>query len=197
MRNLPVWVVFLIITLVSAACGSPAGPLNMLGEQQDAAGGAHEPKGAPGLAGQDGCPVTRPPNPPFIPPEPWPAQPPGQVSGPDTYQFWYGSPELWTALPKDGSWPQLGRGEKFWWWSERFDVNEDDTPDLVVTARRLDGEAPEFSEDHATNGYHHTFHWAMLVVVELPTPGCWEVTGVYKEQALSIVVWVPEEQPLK
>lgn len=133
------------------------------------------------------CPVTQPPETAFIPPEPWPAQPPGKD------QFWYGENGLWTALPASGSWRQLALGEKFWWWSGEFDVVEDSTPDLVVTARRLDGDAPVFQTTGATNGYHESFHWAMLAGVELPTPGCWEFTGQYSNDQLSFVLWVPPE----
>ena len=35
---------------------------------------------------------------------------------------------------------------------------------------------------------------AMLVGVYIPTPGCWEITGEYKSQKLSFVVWV---EPVK
>lgn len=135
----------------------------------------------------EACPVTQSPGSPFIPPEPWPPEPPGEV------QFWYGQDGLWTALPQDGSWRQLALDEKFWWWSEEFDVSEDDTPDLTVTAERLDGDAPVFRTDEATNGFHESFNWAMLVGVELPSPGCWEFTGEYKGQHLSFVLWVPAE----
>ena len=133
------------------------------------------------------CPVTRPPKSPFIPPEPWPSQPPGKD------QFWLGDNGLWTALPASGSWRQLALGEKFWWWSEEFDVTEDAMPNLTVTARRLDGDAPSFQVSEATNGYHESFNWAMLIGVELASPGCWEFTGQYKGHQLSFVLWVPPQ----
>lgn len=133
------------------------------------------------------CPVTRPPEMPFKPPAPWPAQPP--TPG----QFWFGDSGLWTALPADGNWRQLALGEKFWWWSEAFDVSEDATPDLIVTARRLDGDAPVFQASPATNGHHESFHWAMLMGVRLASAGCWEFTGQYNDQQLSFVLWVPSE----
>ena len=99
---------------------------------------------------------------------------------------------MWTALPQDGSWRQLALGEKFWWWSEEFDVKEDTMPDLRITARRLDGEAAAFETGEATNGFHESFHWAMLAGVQLPSPGCWEFTGEYKGHELSFVLWVPD-----
>ena len=133
------------------------------------------------------CPVTQPPETPFIPPGPWPSQPPG------TDQFWYGDRGLWTALPASGSWRQLALGEKFWWWSKEFDVAEDATPDLTVTARRLNSDAPSFQVSEATNGYHSSFNWAMLIGVKLASPGCWEFTGEYKGHQLSFVLWVPSD----
>lgn len=134
------------------------------------------------------CPTTQPPERRFVPPEPWPETPPQDD------QFWYGKGGLWTALPNDGSWAQLQKGEKVWWWSEDFDVSEDSTPDLTVTARKLDKSGLTYaSATEATNGYHKSFHWAMLTGVELPADGCWEITGEYNGRALSFVVWVPAE----
>lgn len=130
------------------------------------------------------CPVTAPPEPAFVPPQPWPAELPNDG------WFWYGGDGLWTMLPGSGNWRQLQLGEKFWWWSEKFDVTEDETPDLVLTGRRLDGEG-EFSVDEATNGYEKSIHWAMLAGVQLPSEGCWEITGAYQGQELTLVVWVP------
>lgn len=133
------------------------------------------------------CPVTLRPEGSFIPPEPWPSTPPRQDS------FWFGGNGLWTVLPEDGSYPQLLLGEKFFWWSEEFDVTEDETPDLHLTAVRLDGDAPVFQVEEATNAYHEDLHWGMLVGVELESPGCWEFSGQYNNHELSFIVWVPEQ----
>src|SRR5512134_1578479 len=46
------------------------------------------------------CPITRPPNPPFVPPAPWP---PEREGG----RFWFGTPELWTELTGSGTWGWL------------------------------------------------------------------------------------------
>lgn len=167
--------------LLAIAC-KPAG-FSTIGE---AAARAPEDNGSNGQAFW-GCPVTQPPDPPFVPPSPYPPQPPGEE------KFWFGGNGLWTALPDSGSWRQLALGEKFWWWSEEFDVSEDATPDLEVSARRLDENAPAFLVSEATNGYHSSFHWAMLIGVKLAAPGCWEFTGHYKGHKLSFVLWVPPE----
>lgn len=134
----------------------------------------------------ENCPVTRPPHPRFVPPEPWPERPP------DGGDFWYGSEDLWTALPGDGTWAQLAHGEKVWWWNEEFDGSVEGQPELGVTARRLDGPAPEARRDPpATNGYHPSFDWAILTGFQVPTTGCWEVTGRYDGHELTFVTWVP------
>jgi hypothetical protein len=110
------------------------------------------------------CPVTLRPEGSFIPPEPWPSTPPRQDS------FWFGGNGLWTVLPEEGSYPQLH-----------------------LTAVRLDGDAPVFQVEEATNAYHEDLHWGMLVGVELESPGCWEFSGQYNNHELSFIVWVPEQ----
>lgn len=131
------------------------------------------------------CPVTQPADPPFTPSAPYPA------SAPNAGQFWYGEEDLWTMLPVDGTWPQLAHSEKVFWWREGYDGSEEPEPDLAMSARRLDGPAPEaHSDPPATNAYHNDFHWAMLQGFTVPTPGCWEITGMYGGHELSFVVWV-------
>lgn len=131
------------------------------------------------------CPVTTRPVQPFTPPAPYPN------GAPYAGKFWYGSEALWTMLPVDGRWDQLAHGEKVWWWRAGYDGTEEPQPELSVTATRLDGEAPEaHSGTPATNGYHRDFHWAMLTGLEVSGPGCWQVTGRYRGETLSFVIWV-------
>jgi hypothetical protein len=131
------------------------------------------------------CLVTQPPDPPFMPSAPVPA------TAPYAGQFWYGEEDLWTMLPVDGTWGQMARGEKVFWWREGYDGSEEPEPELAMSARRLDGPAPEVHSDPpATNAYHPDFHWAMLQGFTVSTPGCWEITGKYGGHELSFVVWV-------
>jgi hypothetical protein len=60
----------------------------------------------------------------------------------------------------------------------------------MVTAERIDGKAPRGESSEATNASSGDIGVAMLVGVNLPTPGCWKITGNYKEEKLSFVVWV-------
>jgi hypothetical protein len=128
------------------------------------------------------CPVTQPPDPPFDPL----GRPVETFSG----KFWYGSDNLYLALPFDGTWRQLAQGEKVLWWSANF--AGEPRPALIMRAQRLDLPDQIFEQSGATNASHSSFPaTAMLQGVQLPLPGCWEITGEYKGKALTFVVWVP------
>jgi hypothetical protein len=176
-QRLPLFIA--ILTLLLTACAAP-GLADGGGERA-----AVSPELTAAISIPSDCPVTRPPETPFTPPRPWPAEPPRAD------RYWFGDSGLWTALPIDGTWGALAQGDKFWWWSQEFDVSEDETPDLTLSASRLDGAAPVFQTTEATNGYHERFNWAMLSGVTLGSPGCWEITGHYKGHELSFVLWVP------
>jgi hypothetical protein len=63
---------------------------------------------------------------------------------------------------------------------------------LVVRGRRLDRDAPPADISRTTNAHSPSLGgWTMLVAVEFPSPGCWEITGEYLGQKLSFVVSVP------
>jgi len=131
------------------------------------------------------CPITRPQDPPFIPPLPYPPTPPPHYGG----KFWYGTEALWTWLPPDGTWRTLR--DKSFWWRDGFDWRTEQQPQLALTGRRLDAPAPPFSAPApATNGYRDDIGPFMLTGVGLATPGCWEITGRYAGTELSFVVWV-------
>ena len=138
------------------------------------------------------CPVTKPPMPPFVPPAPYPSD--GQVC------VWFGSPKLWTQIPKDGVWRNLPHytsddarfRQKVFWWSEGYDWRKENPPKLTITGKRLDQSAPPLSTDeHPNAGWtgdsNHVF---MVHGIFIPTVGCWKITGRYKDQELSYVVWV-------
>jgi hypothetical protein len=143
------------------------------------------------------CSVTVPPAVRFTPPPPYP----DDVT---EYSFWLGTEKMWSELPKSGIWegwrgPEPGQGPrsgpltyKTFWWSVDYDPRREGRPDLKVTGRRLDGEAPPLLANKPTTelGPPAT---VMEVGVYLPTPGCWEITGDYKGQKLSFVVWVTPE----
>ena len=142
------------------------------------------------------CPVTVAPAVPFVPPGPYEL---GEKS------FWFGTDNLWTALRKSGEvwyWAPRKPGhehevqpltKKTFWCSVNFNYKEEYPPELKVTGRRLDGDAPPLLTMQTTNAFPGPAA-AMLSGVYVPGPGCWEITGDYKGQKLSFVVWV---QPVK
>jgi hypothetical protein len=79
--------------------------------------------------------------------------------------------------------------EKTFWGSVEFDYKKEYPPELKVTGRRLDGNAPPLLSLRSTNAFPGPAV-AMLSGVYVPAPGCWEITGEYKGEKLSYVVWV-------
>lgn len=170
----------IIGSLLLAACGLPLA--------------AREPDATPAMptarprSAMDACPVTQPPNLPFLPPEPYPPQAP---SG----EFWYGTDALWTALSPAGRWEALPEGQqgysqKLFLWSEGYDPAREPQPPITVSGRRLDGDARPFETSGGTNGYHADMGQFMLIGLSVPAAGCWELTARYNEASLSFIVWV-------
>jgi hypothetical protein len=175
------------LSLLLAACAATAA------EAPPPAGAARsvaaQPSGAPAS-----CPTTRPPDPPFVPPAPYRATPPSEGE-----KVWYGTNELWTLLDADGTWEmagdQHGLFDKSFWWRQGYDWRTETTPRLRVTGRRLDAPAPAVTVSDATNGFEPSMGAFMLVGLELPAGGCWELTGHYHGSSLRLVVWVTRWQP--
>jgi hypothetical protein len=109
---------------------------------------------------------------------------------------WYGSEALAVMLPPDGVWRGMGPKhryrDKLFWWSYGFSPGSESH--LVVRGRRLDGESPAADISKTTNAHSPSLGgWTMLVGVEFPSDGCWEITGEYLGQRLSFVVAVASE----
>jgi hypothetical protein len=170
------------LSLLLAACGAPAAPPP---SPLAARSVTTQPSAAPAS-----CPTTRPPDPPFVPPAPSPPEPPS-VEGD---KVWYGTNELWTWLNADGTWEMARDGhglfDKSFWWRQGYDWRAETTPALRVTGRRLDAPAPTVMISDATNGFEPSMGAFMLLGLELPTGGCWELTGHYAGRSLRFVVLV-------
>src|SRR5207237_533030 len=139
------------------------------------------------------CPATKASDQPFIPPWPYPKAPyPGG--------YWFGKDKLWTAPPIDGTWRGLGHytptdptfRQKLFWWRQGYDWRTEPQPRLRVTGRRLDSPAPPLAADPANNGWQRRDQPFMVVGINLPTLGCWEIIGNYENDELTFVVWVAE-----
>jgi len=137
------------------------------------------------------CPVTKPPEPPFVP----------SGSSEDVREHvWIGSPKLWTDIPRNGTWRGLPHytpkdtryRNKLFWWSEGYNWRIENPPRLTISGKRLDGPAPPLSTDpHANAGWTNDKDHAFIVHgIFIPTLGCWKITGHYKGAELSYVVWV-------
>jgi hypothetical protein len=166
------------LALLLAACGTPAVDAPARGDTTATTAGAAGGRPVPAS-----CPTTRPPDHPFVPPAPYPPTPPplyGDV-------FWYGTDGLWTWLEADGT---ARRSDKSFWWREGYDWQTETSPGLLVTGRRLDAAAPAVTSSAATNGFREDIGAFMLTGLELPTGGCWELTGRYGGERVRFVVRV-------
>jgi hypothetical protein len=136
------------------------------------------------------CPITRPPNPAFLPPPPYPVTPD------DEGRLWFGTNELWTVLQAEGVWPALPRNrygyrQKIAWWHQGLDWRVQPYPDFVITVKRLDGPTPAGLNFRGNVSFGEEWNSFFMSAVDLPTPGCWEITGHLPHyQELSFVVWV-------
>jgi hypothetical protein len=106
---------------------------------------------------------------------------------------WYGSETLAVLLPPGSNWrgmgPEHNYRDKLFWWSLGFKPGTES--ELRVTGRRLDGDSPAVDVSRTTNAYAASLGgWTMLVGVEFPSAGCWEIVGDYLGQRLSFVVEV-------
>jgi hypothetical protein len=142
----------------------------------------------------ESCPVTKPYQTSlFVPPSPYEAKA-------DAGHFWFGSDRLWTLLQSDGTWSGLPHytpnnptfRQKVFFWRQGYDWRSqpDFRPKLTVTGRRLDAQAAPLVADHGNSVT--TRPPLMVIGINLPTLGCWEITGHYESDELTFVVWVAE-----
>jgi hypothetical protein len=136
------------------------------------------------------CQVTSAPVPAFVPPPPYPAQPPPAYAN----EFWYGTADLWTMLRSDETWMGLpqspaGASQKVFWWSAQYGLADEPVPAITVTGHRLDGPSDPLISSPATNA-SADFGTARLTGVTLPATGCWEITGHYRGHDLTFVIQV-------
>jgi len=172
-RNLRGTVLIAALTLALSACiadGSPSPPSASKVTSTSTVGSgtnvARSQEAAPPSTSP--CPVTRPPDPPLIPP------PSVGSTQPPAERFWYGNDALWLTLPTDG----VMWSSKVMWWRTL-------PGELTITGRRLDGPAPPLEADlsggYGTEGFQASG-------INFPTSGCWEVVGSVANRDLCFVV---------
>ena len=112
--------------------------------------------------------------------------------------YWFGSSKLAALVPADARWKGMGEHrnfrDKFWWWSENFDFENEAYPPLEVTASRLDDPGIQARVSKAANSRADNWH-AMLVMIEFPASGCWRITGQYKGESVHLVIAVEDPPP--
>lgn len=127
--------------------------------------------------GAERCPATVLPEDPFVPPAPYPEVPP------DTDSAWFGSNELWTVLPVDGSYAP----RKSIWWSDLFEGGErEPVPEIAITYERLNSHAePTVSPAPGTHGFTEQSGAFMVNGLDPEAPGCWRATAFYRGAELT------------
>jgi hypothetical protein len=93
--------------------------------------------------------------------------------------------EVWAGLPNNGG----KLTQKTWWWSRNFKVERERSPAITVTGTRLDALGSFTAGNPGTHAYAD-FGTAMLVGVDIPATGCWEIRASYKGEELAYVVLV-------
>lgn len=103
---------------------------------------------------------------------------------------WYGSEELAAFIPASGKWygmgPKHGYRDKFWWWAKGYDASLPPLAPLKLTVHRLSGLPYEFEMSSETGGYNDDWN-AILIGLEFPTAGCWQVIGNYQQHKLKVI----------
>jgi hypothetical protein len=139
------------------------------------------------------CPITQPPSERFVPPDPYPTF---HATG----TFWLGSEKLWTLRDTDGLWQGLRTidadsgftheiyRDKVFWWRKGYDWRTENPPQLKVNGKWLDAPAPPLYADPAQPAFIKLP--AMVTGIDIPTGGCWEITGDYQGDKVAFVVWL-------
>ena len=145
------------------------------------------------IGSDEGCPLTIPPRPGLIPPEPYPPE------APALYQaVWYGTSALWTMLDPGGEvWAGLPVDDgvfvqKWIWWADAQPLTAEPVPPIAGTGLQLDGPASFEAKagGPGNTGFREGIGSFMMVGIEIPAAGCWELTARYGFTRLSYVVMV-------
>jgi hypothetical protein len=111
----------------------------------------------------------------------------------------YGAPSLWALIPSAGYWlgsPSTTGGIflRTFWYSDRWSITDEPDPAISVSAGRLGG-GESVTGGRAVNARSRELGTSMIVALDLPSGGCWQITGTYRDRSLSYVVWVPGGAP--
>jgi len=129
---------------------------------------------------ENSCRTTPPPVPAFIPPAPYSPAPLGDNA------FLVGTHDLWVGVWNQ---PWQGLRHKVWWWRPGFNGAGEPSPALAILLREVRSNVAFALNTPATNGSFGG-ESKMLVGIDFPAPGCWQVTGTYGGHTLSFVTEV-------
>jgi hypothetical protein len=181
--------VIMVFALLASACGAGA---VATGQPLPSEATPLQVTPAAAVGSDEACPLTIP-RPGLIPPEPYPSE------APALYQaVWYGTSALWTMLDPEGEvWAGLPVddgvfGQKWIWWSDASSRTAESMPPITVTGRQLDGSASFEAKagGPGNTGFREDIGSFMMVGIEIPAAGCWELTARYGDAELSYVVMV-------
>lgn len=134
--------------------------------------------------GLDNCPLTKP-DPSFTSPDDYqPTQNHGWFGSNRLYTMINDGGEIWGGLPASA----IGLTQKTFWWRIGYRPSREPVPQIYVTGKRLDGPG-RLGFGPGTNASAE-FGSAMLVGIDLPSAGCWQLTAHYGYDTLAIVVFV-------
>ena len=126
--------------------------------------------------GANACLATQPPVPAFVPPIPYSSAPFGEGA------FLIGVDELWVSVPRQWN----GLRHKMFWWRPGFDGAKEHHPNLTVTIKPVNSAVTTSVNGSATNAQIGR-EWSMLILVDFPAAGCWEIRGNYGGRSVTFI----------
>lgn len=117
----------------------------------------------------------------------------------DYVSRWVGSKALAARVPDRGYWFGMGSksqfGDKWWWWREGYSARTENNPALTITGRRIDGGEEVLEQPFVTNAMGPG--WDMiLVLMQFPAAGCWEINASYQSESLRFVFEVGDKEDM-
>jgi hypothetical protein len=77
------------------------------------------------------------------------------------------------------------------WYRKGYNWTDDPHPPLNVYGKNLDGSAPPFTVEGAYAAGNPPQYF-MTMGLNIPSAGCWEITGTYRQDKLTFIVWVKD-----
>ena len=110
-------------------------------------------------------------------------------------ESWYGSEALAVILPDDGIWgitgPKARIAVKLFIWSAGFEPGMEEN--ISIEIESLSGNVNDSVVQNVSHAHAESLGgWTMLVGIDFPSPGCWQISADYLGQSLTFVVKTAE-----